>query len=303
MQSLEKKAAARKEAVLDKCNALAVAGLWPLEKVRPRAWLNNFKTSEDVLTACALLDHFICISDRAADSMLRSTYGKMLQKMRRISPRLANSTNQDVEDQIYFAAIPGEKSTPADSGNSLCRKVRQVLGVDRSRFVSLEVARDEHLKGHTVVFVDDFLCTGNQFKRTCKTLPELFTAGYGELHALYFLTHSSGEEAMARAVPHIHIHCSHRLTQEDSFRSIPTTPGRESNVSREMIESFLTRHAQHLRPEDGYLYDYGENPQIAFGYAQLGLMVALEGFVPDATLPVFWAPSENDGWNILMERV
>lgn len=102
------------KAVLRKCACLSESGLWVRDKVRYRAWLSNFDDGEQAVAA-VLLDNFVYFSDELTDRLLRGAFA-----------RLRASLGSRVDDAV-FAPVESEDPKPTDSGNIMCRKLRQQL--------------------------------------------------------------------------------------------------------------------------------------------------------------------------------
>lgn len=150
--------------VLAKCEALKAAGFWPAEpRMRPRAWLQSFDEADRPIAA-VLLDRFQYYNDLQTEALLKAAFhaigdGRVAERM--------NLTQTEVNALLanaVFTRVDGERPRPTDSGNLFCRKARQVLNVPDHLMMEPEQAVVLAATGATVVFLDDFIGSGNQFR-------------------------------------------------------------------------------------------------------------------------------------------
>src|SRR6185295_14995832 len=99
-----------------------------------------------------------------------------------------------------------------DSGNLLCRKARQVLRIPEDRIVDPEEAMAKAATGGTVVFLDDFIGSGDQFVYTWErarggsspmSFKETFQAGAFVAAYVSLVATNSGLDRVSRDVPGI----------------------------------------------------------------------------------------------------
>ncbi len=142
------------------------AQVWLSEQeIRPRAWLDNFEPC-DQLVAAVLLDHFCFYADRHTNRLLSAAYNSLLDGL----PKGPDAPNRDqiARDlsQAIFTRVEGEDPRPTDSGNLFCRKARQRLSIPDDRFMEPADAIQAAGAGRPIVFLDDFVGSGDQFLRT-----------------------------------------------------------------------------------------------------------------------------------------
>lgn len=285
--------------VLAKCDVLKRSGLWlPEPHIRPRAWINNFE-DEDKEIASLLLDRFTYYNARLTDKLLVAAYlsiGDGLPKGPQAPDRdaLVSSLSTAV-----FTPVRGEVPSPTDSGNYLCRKARQVLGVQGV------VENDEALvharHGRTIVFVDDFIGSGDQFIETWRRdfAGESFEtiARSSQYIAIYvtLIATAEGLDAIHTAAPKVAICATHVLDSRSTIQGM-----RSSNPELgRSIDEFLHKYIPRLRPSEHYISQSIE--YLKFGYMERGLLFGFEHSIPDATLPIFWSAG-TESWEPLLER-
>lgn len=288
--------------VLAKCDVLRSVGFWPSEKLlRPRAWLQNFD-AEDRGTAALLLDKFNYYNSRLTDALLLSSFHSLGDGL----PKAAKPENTDTLiralKRAVFTPVRGERPNPTDSGYLLCRKARQILGIDEDRVVDTDQAIDAAMEGRPVVFLDDFIGSGDQFIYTwskyCSSGTTFdntqtktgFTAIYIALLATDF-----GATEITKSCPRVSLCVTHILKPASTIKGAFS----DDLGTRDRIENFLWKYSSQLTPKEEYMamnIDY-----LLYGYKNRGLLFGFEHSIPDATLPIFWSPGPNN-WEPLIER-
>ncbi|MFP2957456.1 hypothetical protein ACLEPN_06390 [Myxococcus sp. 1LA] len=298
------------ENTLSRCEALKATRLWHGEPlIRPRAWLNNFKPP-DQLVAAAILNQFTFISDFHANKMLTAAFERLIEQ--------TTSTHTHIKDRetslksflsnAVFTRTEGENPNPTDSGNIYCRKARQVLAIPESSIKEPYDALQSARAGQPVVFIDDFIGSGNQLIETWErqylntqpsSFAEAFAANPFPVHYLCTVATAYGISRIHQKAPDINIHCAHTLDKTYSIRNIDDNLNITglSPLSGK-IEDFLERTSKEL-----ILPTYmQQGTNFKYGYHNLSLTLAFEHSVPDATLPVIWAQSTDPKWIQLCPR-
>lgn len=287
------------QAVLDKCSTLTRSGLWaPSPHLRPQAWLENFNTDQDRLLAATLLDNFVYYSDRATDQLLRASYAALED---RVLTDVSHADPETVLASAVLTPIEGETPNRSDSGNLLCRRARNVLGIPESRVVDPKDALQAVQNGVALVLIDDFLGSGEQFIHTWErkysdTSPKSFKEAYARqsfpVFLLALVATSYAIKRVRGAVPNVLVSLSHELDDAYSVRSLrspPLHPPIDDFSTR--MSDFLARHAGALT-----LPSFIKNCDWpSFGFGGFGLLFAFEHSIPDSSLPIFWAP-DGPNW-------
>lgn len=291
------------QAVLQKCDALKRAGLWAGEsKVRPLAWLNNF-ADNDKIAAAVLLDHFVYFSDPVTDRLLLATFRSLRDRSRRGLGGLP----PDLVDTAVFTRVEGEKPNPTDSGNVFCRKARQVLAIPERRVLEPAEAVAAAARGTPVIFLDDFVGSGDQFCATWgrpylptspRSFADVFSAQPFPAIYLCLITTQKGRDRIHVEIPSLVLDYAHLLAADDSVRSLPTSPLIPPlQDPQKAVADLLQQYSPRLSLP-AYM---GQDDWAQYGYQSLGTTIAFEHGVPDATVPLVWADGSN-GWIPLARR-
>lgn len=292
------------DAVLRKCDALKRSGLWaPEPKVRPRAWLANFQPDEKI-TAAVLLDHFVYYSAAAVDRLLHTGYQNLCDEL---VAKYGGHKARTLLREAIFTRVEGEDPNPTDSGNLFCRKARQILMIPEERVVEPIEALSLAADGRPVVFIDDFVGSGDQFLKTWSH--EYYNKpphSFCKLQAirpfipiyLSLLATNYGLSRISRDAQQVQVVATHTVATDYSVKNItrnPVTP-MIPDLS-EKIELLLSKYAPSLSVPR-YMNALKWR---TLGYHELGLLVTFDHSTPDASLPLLWADGPT-GWTPLVRR-
>jgi hypothetical protein len=297
-----------RDGVLGKCDFFVDVHLWQLrESLNPKGWLENFTATEQA-HALYLLDSFTFFSDELVDALFIAAFQQLsTHAVPTDQPYLAAQAawNQFCKN-VIIAHVEGEQPNAADSGYAFARRARQLLQIDESHILSpgqtLATLVQEN-RQRPVVFVDDFVGTGNQFATTWSRMvplpgrPDYSFAQYsrtqgGKFYYCPLVCTDYGYRRLRRDCREVELLPVHLL---DAKRDGALAP--ESRV-----------WPDRLRPSaEGFLRNASDRAGIPMGgkdcwkgFGDLGLTLAFEHSVPDATLPIFYW--EKSGWIPLIRR-
>jgi hypothetical protein len=249
-----------------------------------------------------LLDHFVFFGSEATNYMLAST-------LRRLAAHVRDYRGRDALERFtrnaVFTPVLGEDPNPTDSGALFCRKVRQVLGIPDTRFVSLSRAYELAASGVPVIFLDDFIGSGDQMASTWerdvaagRNFRGLASSSRVDATYLALVGTASGCRRLADDHPELRLSVAHILDQGHSVFGIPSNPLRpDLDDMPTRVDQLLQKYQSALQLPP-YLSTVQEKK---YGYSKLGLLLAFEHSVPDASLPLIWAGGPN-GWTPLARR-
>ncbi|WP_147451332.1 phosphoribosyltransferase-like protein [Corallococcus llansteffanensis] len=295
--------AVNEERVLTKADFFVDVQLWPLNRaLNPRGWLENFPPQEKE-HAVNLLNAFLYFSSPLCDALLLGAFRSLSKYFdSRDAPFVTTQGLwQGFCDSVLIVHVEGENPSTTDSGYVFARASRKVLGIVEARIVSPQVALERLIQSGPlpVVFVDDFVGSGNQFTTgwhrriqlsdgTEHSFDQLEKARGGKFFYCPLICTELGAESIHLECPKVVLEPAHLLS--DNYNALSSN-------------SHLW--PDHLRPT---AYDFIENASRRAGiplgkwkgFQDLGLAIAFEHSVPDATLPLFhW---EGNGWIPLIPR-
>lgn len=296
--------------VLDKCSRFVDFQLWKLqEDIDPTGWLGNFEPDEQE-HAFHLLNSFLFFSTNIVRAMFRAAFQNISCLVRHPGRPfdLEQAFWQTFCDQIIVTYVTGEDPSPTDSGFIFARMARQYLGIAQDRIIDPRDALKLLVRGanRPVVFVDDFVGSGQQFVSTWQRLYDVGLPSGGHLSfdrvakstgGTFFyapvMTTSYGLEQIKLHCPEVKLSPANVLTPRYSAlhaQSIVWPPKLLASAP-----AFVEKASKRAG-----IPDTGGNKNDWRGFARQALCVAFEHSVPDATLPIFYW--DKHGWTPLVRR-
>jgi len=286
--------------VLAKCDFFVNAQLWPIgRRLNPTSWLENF-TAAELDHAVALLNAFLFLPTGMTRQLFAAAFHGLSREVIPQDTQDPLSAWNTFLGNVLVTRVTGEAPSDTDSGYLFARWSRQELRLAEHQIVSNSAALEllEERPGHTVVFVDDFVGSGEQMIHTwhrqhlVRGMERAFADYSGDPTNRFYYTPVLCTEYGARRV---NASCSGL-----QLRPTHSLPQRYSALHRRSIlwpRNLLATAAEFVRtaskragvPEADYA-----------GFHGLGLAIAFAHSVPDATLPIFYW-SCND-WRPLLER-
>ena len=279
--------------------------VWPQgELLDPRGWLANFETDERPF-ALNLLNVFLFYNERLVDALFRRA---ILQLSRGITETAqstidANQTWRNFISRILVTHVEGETPNPSDSGYVFARKARQVIGVSEEQIAAPKDVLTFHLRHPTrpILFVDDFIGSGNQIRNTWNRLYEMDDgdtysfqqASSQGVQIVYvpIISTAFGLEELERTCPGLQIFPAHVLNSQYSLTSPDSI----------LWPIDLRPHAVDFLRNASDRAGISTNSDIPWdGFQNLALALAFYHCVPDATLPLYYW--DQSGWTPLIRR-
>ncbi len=291
--------------ILSACNLLIDLHAWRTDKIDPHGWMSNFDAAERPLAA-ELLRRFTFYADPLVDQLYMSAF-QTLSSSTASQWKTFRDAKQDwasFVDSALLTWVQGENPHPADSGQIFIRKARQLLGIDEAQMCSPAEAVRRIGAGHAgpVIFVDDFVGSGEQFLTTWKrtypseSLPAFKSvlASRSNVYYCNLMTTESGLGRIAAEAPEVTVACGNVIPRAHTLVGGDSTLW-SSPVLLGEIQAFVRIVSGKL----GYGEDSG-GEQDWEGFHKLGLGLAFEHSTPDASLPIFH--SHRNGWKSLVRR-
>lgn len=294
--------------LLAKCDYFVDIQLWPLtSQLDARGWLRNFHESE-MLHAMSLLNAFVYYSKTLTDRLFIAAF-------QQLSIRVADPSQsyfaiqaawQQFHREVIVTYVEGETPSVTDSGFAFARRARQLLGLDQVRQI---LPPDEVLtilrsgSRRPVLFVDDFVGSGNQFKSTWErrrtlqggvhtSFAQLAPAASSNFYFCPLFCTTLGLQSIRRYCPEVTVLPLHVIDRDRDGALGPQSqlwPDSLRPTAESFVEQASLRAGIPLSGPKGWR-----------GFAGLGLAMAFEHSVPDATLPLFYW--DANGWIPLLRR-
>lgn len=286
--------------VLARCEALKRAGMWlPEPAIRPRAWIENFDEA-DRLLAAQLLERFVFYNQQLTDALLTTSFYSIADGLKKGPTAPSRDQLLQALPEAIFTPVSGEKPNPTDSGYFLCRRSRQVLGIPEAKVVNNTTALEAAKNGKSIIFIDDFIGSGDQFLSTWRdpSSGNSFesiqkTNGFNAIYVSLVGT-DSGIDTIGEKAPSVAVCVAHKIDERGTFWGLES----KNPALYQNLNSLLIKYSTKLRPHEPYM---NKGDYLIYGYKRRGLFFSFEHSVPDATLPIFWCRG-IDNWEPLIER-
>lgn len=291
--------------ITEKCEYFANVGIWPLKSVLdPESWLSNFQRHE-LNHALYLLNSFMYFSNNLIDEIFLAavrTLSRLLMTRDDNCRTLKEKWQSFIENAIV-TYITGERPNPTDSGYQFARKAR-AMGIDQDMIKTPEQVCFTLQNGLNtpIIIVDDFIGSGSQFFATwnrqygnpSRSLSELASVTSAPFYVCPAFCTEYALGRLKSECPKLTVNPGHLITNNYSALVDDSIvwPSQLKNTAVDFIQSVSARAGI---PDTG-----GSTPEDWRGFAKLGLTIALESSVPDATLPLFYW--EENGWHPLLRR-
>lgn len=293
-----------REFVLAKCDYFVDVQLWPIRnELDPESWLSNFSESE-AEHATHLLNAFMYFSESMVEQLFLGAFHDLSRHFYKRGEPLIRSQAawRSFLDNVIITRVTGEAPSDTDSGFIFVRMARELLDIPEERILSPgDTLRHLILNGSSpVVFVDDFVGSGNQFSDTwnrLEVIPGIGSLSFALLSNLLLdaeffycplIATEKGFKRLRKEFPDLRLHPTHVLsTKYSAFAA-------DSVIWPKALQSTASAFLEAASLRAGV-----EKDEIA-GFHDLGLTLAFAHGVPDATLPLFY--SEKNGWKRLVKR-
>lgn len=289
------------EAIFARCRELISYGIWSgIQQTRLQSWIANFQTPAERYFAALVLDLLVYRSDDQTVSLLRQLLSRVIPDLARISGlstavrmsyQAARLNAIDPKVRVVPVIPPG--ASPTKSGPVIARHLKRSLRICERWVIYPDQVEAILPSLDAVIFVDDFLGTGDQFS---DFLIDTKLAGYVDTSCFIYgclAAHRHGVDSLQKAFPKLHIAAveslddSHALFHNDSG----TFP--DGTNSAENAKSFY-----YSLLSDRGINISGPNRR---GYGHLELAYAFEHSVPDNSLPILWWDGDKS-WRPLFDR-
>lgn len=285
-----------REILLAKCEYFASIGIWPKKDVLdPELWLRNFLPDE-LEHALYLLNAFMYFSTDLVDQIFSTS-------IRTVGRQMTRSEWTAFLDKAIVTVVTGEVPSVTDSGHVFARKAR-TLGIPQERIMTPQEAfyKIQRNFSGALFFVDDFVGSGSQFIHTWHRPFPFSNGSFSDIAAASSATFyycpafctELGLQNIKNACPEVVVNPGVLIPQNYSALAPDSIvwPSRLQDTAGDFLVSASKRA--------GISDPGGKDPDDWQGFASLGLTIAIEQSVPDATLPIiYW---EEGGWRPLMRR-
>lgn len=289
------------DAIFTRCRDLIGYQVWAgLQRLRLDGWIANFRSAEERYFAARVLDALIYRSDDQTISLLRQLFRRVVPDHGRIhglsgSLRDVYQSLRDphVDPRVRVVPVIPSHSPPTKSGVIIARHLKRLLRVNERWIIHPDQVIVELGSVDAIIFVDDFLGTGEQFSGFLARagLDACVSSAcfiYGCLAA-----HEHGVGELRRAFPSLHVAAVERLGDGHALFHAEggSFPDGENSIedARDFYYGLM---------DDRGIDIVGSNRR---GFGHLEIVYAFQHSVPDNSLPILWW-AKSDQWRPLFDR-
>lgn len=287
------------------------AQLWPrAARFDPRGWLENFEKG-DQKYAIRLLEGFTYFSSELVEALFCGAFQNLSQLVVQNKDNYFSAStqwNQFVESALVVR-VEGHHSSDADSGFIFTRIARDIIGVQEEHILPPAKAL-ERLRAAprgNVIFVDDFVGSGEQFENTWTKIHQLSDFATGSFKSLVATigSHSVGFyycPLVCTEVGRKHISATCPLVKVVPAHVLPDTYSALSDNSVIWRDDMRVTGPQFVeRASNKARIPFRDGQEGCWkGYRKLGLALAFAHGWPDAILPIF--THQENGWKPLLKK-
>jgi hypothetical protein len=274
-------------------------GFWEIQRSRLDSWLNQFCGREERFFAACLLDQTIVRSRPQFESCLRSLFRSNLNNAIFKDDhdlRLTEALMSRQDPKIRLVPVICESDPPTKSGPLVMRRLQRILKLNARWMCWPWQAKTAVVDCgvNTVIFVDDFLGSGDQFVKFFNQwgFNEVGTSAISLIYAPV-VAHQFGLNNLTTSLSQVGVECVETLGTSHSFFN----EGTWQLFSQGQISGSEARN---------WYLDFGKKRGVKpssvnlLGYGELELVFGFSHSTPNSSLPILWHTSAE--WQPLLER-
>jgi hypothetical protein len=287
--------------VMSRSMDLIDRSIWSgMKPVRLRRWMKNFTTDEENYFAGCILDALIYRSDEQTTALVVQLFQRSLVDLARNDvPPLGLVDDwlkllRAGDRRVKLVAAVKRTDLTHKSAHLISRLMKRQLSI-HPQSIAKPWELDQHIMSGTkmLVFVDDFLGTGQQFDELLEQehLDWIFSKAYVVFAP--FVAHTKGIAYLKKKYPQLRITATEVLDgRHELFNPVARAFDDGLNTA-DMAKQFYFDFLQ----KKGFSFPDGNRE----GFGGLGLTYVFEHAVPDNNLPLLWSPGTGD-WMPLFDR-
>jgi hypothetical protein len=286
------------QAVVTDVTRLIGNQLWPVDSSAFKGWFGQFSSQEERFFAAALLHRLTLRTKRQFSASLQALYRGPLSHV--VYPadddlQLTRALCGNDDPKIRLVPVLRESDSPTKSGVVVLRRLQRLLRLNPKWIVWPWKASAMLKEGSIdrVIFVDDFLGSGDQFRDFFKEwkFPDML----GPDNMIYspVVAHAKGVENLRTRFPQLIVTVIETLGEDAHFFDDASW----SHLSRGQISG-----ADALAWYEKFAKTRRLSPKNAgtLGVGNLALTFGFEHSTPNNALPILWYSGSN--WCALLDR-
>lgn len=290
------------ETVFSRAQALIDIGIWDIAQSRLTGWLEQFTSDDEKYFAACLVDSLIFRSEAQFNACAKALFrGRLRRECTNISGvnsdlDLLTALQSRNDPGIRIVPVIGSDAPPTKSGPLVLRQIKRALEINEDWMIwpwAVEKKLQEEKSIKTIIFVDDFLGSGNQFNEFINTQNLPTEKNTTQWIYAPIIAHEIGVAAVAGKQTNIKIIAAEYLTKKHGFfdESRWQLLSGGAITANDALEFYRSLVAARKIPNRGCPI---------LGYGELALAFGFSHSTPNNSLPILWA--ESSDWSALLER-
>ncbi|MEZ7493292.1 hypothetical protein QO198_17220 [Pseudoalteromonas distincta] len=280
-------------------------GIWSgIERHKFDSWCHQFEGETDRIVLALVLKSLVYRSKEQVRALLFQAFDKGIpQKLfeltgdENVFEKMKLLQNHSgLPKSILIVPVIRDCESPTKSGPLVARLFKKVININ-DKIMKWPWNLGEIKDVETIIFVDDFVGTGNQFLKFCEhhMQGDIFESNINFIYAP-ITANKEGLDNIAKSNPRIHLCPIEIVSKEDNFfNAIEKEYSLNQGQSKELEEMYMS----FLEKVD--LHKIGQNKgRMVKGYGELALTYVYEHGTPNGSLPILWA--NNNKFTSLFSR-
>ena len=274
-------------------------GIWGgIDSTQLNQWLKNFETPEERYFATCVLDALTYRNAGQTKSLMRDLFDRRLPQ--ELNPNempylnwLRDPKPPTNNQHAVMVPVISDNQSPAKSGPLLARMYRRDLRINQNKMLWPWQIKDLRRPPKLVIFVDDFLGSGSQFKRFAKRFEIDQQIGSNTTRWIYapLVAHTTGIDSLKSQIPGLSVVFAEKLDHRCDLFSEKHSVFADGFNSRDAVIRFYDKlvadRLNRIKPRDRR------------GYRRMGLAFAFAHATPNNSLPVLRQTSPK--WTPLLQ--
>ncbi len=285
--------------IRDRCHDLINCHIWTgIQSNNIDVWLQNFKTDEEKYFAACILDSLIYRSNAQTKALAFQLLFRSLPDLTRRANSPLGVINDwqarlqsNADPKIRLVTAMSKSHGTATSGFHVSRLMRQEMGVNSNWIIKPEEIKKCLNDGvEILVFIDDLLGTGQQFKEICdeEDLLDVISKNYVVFAPL--VAHKVGIEKLKTKCASLHVVAAEYLDENaSSFNTCFNDNINSPESAQAFYDEILKKRILEIL-----------NPDNKYGIGNLALAYLFEHGSPDNSLHILWDKQTN--WDSLHKK-
>jgi len=275
--------------IIQRCRHLINVQIWAgISPTRFEEWLGIFESDEERYFSACILDSLIYRSTPQVQGLMTQLLQRTLPehpellKHKEFSKDWQNLFFQNKDPKLRLVPVLRDDDPPSKSGPLITRLYKQLVQIDDNWMTWPWRMQDRNLSSiRFFLLVDDFLGSGEQFIKFIKRTKLESLISKGKIIYAPLIAHKTGIFRIKQLYPAINvipaeiIDASYDLFSSGSRLFLNGT--NSLPLAKQFYEGFFRKRGAAISKQ--YLY----------GMGGLGLTVAFDFSIPNASLPILWS--------------